>query len=139
MGAVPPGDRRAAGPADLTPCPDIKGGSFGPAVPFDPPVESEPNTAYYGGQRYEQLFGKGAPDGVRLHPRYMYDPILVHTPRKGYVAKVRIDGKEYQSEPTDLVAGVNLVPVRVGELTRYVVVGQPPMLPAYKKEGAGGE
>ena len=70
-------------PADLTPCADIRGGSFGPAVPFDPPIESEPNTAYYGGKRYESLFGKATPDKVSLHPRYLYDPILVHTPQKG--------------------------------------------------------
>ena len=75
---------------------------------------------------------------MSLHPRYMYDPILVHTPQKGYVAKVRIDGKDYQSEPTDLTAGVNLVPIQTGKLTRYVPVGAPTMLPPAKKE-AGGE
>ena len=65
----------------------------------------------------------------RLRPRYLYDPILVHTPQKGYVAKVRIDGKEYQSEPTDLVAGVNLVPIKTEKLTRYVVIGGPTVRP----------
>jgi RNA polymerase sigma factor (sigma-70 family) len=120
-------------PAELTPCPDIRGGSFGPEVPFDPAVESEPNTAYYGGKRYEQLFGKSTPDDVKLRPRYMYDPILVHTPLKGYVAKVRIDGKDYQSEPTDLVAGVNLVPVKTEKATRYVVIGTPTRVAAYRR------
>jgi hypothetical protein len=129
-------------PADLTPCPDIRGGSFGPAVPFDPPVESEPNTAYYGGQRYESLFGKSEPDQVRLHPRYLYDPLFVNTPvhtPKGYVAKVRIDGKEYASEPTDLVRGVNLLPIRVGKLTRYLAVSAPTMRHPYQKNDAGGQ
>ncbi len=126
-------------PAGLTPCPDIRGGSYGPAVPFDPPVESEPSSAYYGGQTYDKLFGKSSPDNVPLHPRYLYDPIRVHTPQKGYVARVRIDGKEYQSEPTDLVKGVNLVPIKTEKLTRYVVVGEPGSLAAYKKETQGGE
>ncbi len=112
-------------PADLTPCPEIRGGSYGPDVPFDPPIESEPSTAYYGGKRYEALFGPAKPDDVPMHPRYMYDPISVQTPQKGYVAHVRNDGKEYQSEPTDLVRGVNLVPIKVGDVTRYVVVGGP--------------
>jgi RNA polymerase sigma factor (sigma-70 family) len=124
-------------PADLTPCPDVKGGSFGPDVPFDLPIEQEPNTAYYGGKRYEAMFGKASPDSVHLHPRYFYDPILVHTPQKGYVAKVRIGGTEYQSEPTDLVAGVNLVPIKTEKLTRYVVVGGPTTVPAYKKDNPG--
>jgi hypothetical protein len=44
---------------------------------------------------------------------------------------------EYQSEPTDLVAGVNLLPVKTEKLTRYVVVGGPATLPAYKKENSG--
>ncbi len=39
------------------------------------------------------------------------------------MAKVRIGGKEYQSEPTDLVHGVNLVPIKTEKHTRYVVVG----------------
>ena len=64
---------------------------------------------------------------MALQPRYEDDPILVHTPQKGYVAKVRIDGKEYQSEPTDLVAGVNLVPIKTDKLTRYAPVGAPEM------------
>ena len=124
-------------PARLTPCPDIRGGSFGPAVPFDPPIESEPNTAYYGGQRYEALFGKASPDKVRLHPRYLYDPIHVptHAGKKGHVAKVRIAGKEYRSEPMDLVPGVNLVPIEIDRQTRYVVVGAPPMQRPAKKDG----
>jgi hypothetical protein len=125
-------------PAELTACPDIRGGWFGPEVPFDAPIESEPSTAYYGGKRYEAAFGKSEPDNVRLHPRYLYDPILVHTPQKGYVARVRISGKEYQSEPTDLVAGVNLVPVKTEKLTRYVVVGGPTTRP-YKKAEANGK
>jgi RNA polymerase sigma factor (sigma-70 family) len=125
-------------PDGLTPCPDIKGGSFGPDVPFEPPIEQEPSTAYYGGKRYEQLFGKASPDKVRLHPRYLYDPILAHTPQKGYVAKVRIAGKEHQSEPTDLVPGVNLVPIRTEKQTRHVVVGAPPTR-RYKQGEAGGE
>jgi hypothetical protein len=120
-------------PADLTPCVDIKGGSFGADVPFDAAVEAEPNTAYYGGKRYEQLFGKASADSVPLHPRYLYDPMLVQTPQRGYVAKVRIDGKEYQSEATDLTPGVNLVPIRTEKLVRYLAVGSPPALPTYKK------
>jgi RNA polymerase sigma factor (sigma-70 family) len=129
-------------PEGLTPCPDVKGGSFGPDVPFDPPVEWEPSTAYYGGKTYESHFGKSSPDDVRLHPRYLYDPVFVqtgHNPPKGYVAKVRIDGKEYQSEPTDLVAGVNLVPVKTEKLTRYVVIGAPAMVRTYKKDDKGGK
>jgi hypothetical protein len=126
-------------PAGLTPCPDIRGGSFGPDAPFDPPVESEPNSAYYGGKRYESLFGKASPDKVPLHPRYMYDPMLAHTPQKGYVAKVRIDGAEYQSEPTNLVAGVNVVPIKTEKLVRYVAVGGPTMIRLYKKETGAGE
>ena len=55
------------------------------------------------------------------------------------MAKVRIDGKDYQSEPTDLVAGVNLVPIKTDKRTRYVPVGAPTMLPPYKKGEAGGE
>ena len=112
-------------PDGLTPCPDIRGGSFGPNVVFDPPIESEPSTAYYGGKRYESQFGKAKPDNVPLNPRYLYDPILVHTPVKRYVARVWIDGKEYQSEPTDLVAGVNLIAVKTEKQTRYVPVGAP--------------
>jgi hypothetical protein len=126
-------------PADLTPCPDIRGGSFGPDVPFDPPVESEPSTAYYGGKRYADTFGNASPDAVPLHPRYLYDPIFVQTPRKGYVAKVSIDGKEYQSEPTDLVAGVNLVPIKTEHQTRYVVLGAPTMRRLYQKDDPGGK
>jgi hypothetical protein len=131
-------------PEKLTPCPDIRGGSFGPDVPFDPPLESEPSTAYYGGKRYQELFGKASPDKVRLHPRWMYDPInvLTHNRPKGYVAKVWIDGKEYQSEPIDLVHGVNLVPIKAGTQVRHVVIGSPRMLPAKKTsagKGYGGE
>src|SRR5690349_2827283 len=59
-------------------------------------VRNVRNTAYYGGKRYESLFGKASPDKVRLHPRYLYDPMLAHTPQKGYVASVRIGGKEYR-------------------------------------------
>jgi hypothetical protein len=125
-------------PAELTPCPDIRHGSFGPAVPFDPPIESEPSTAYYGGKRYVEKFGKAPPDAVTLHPRWMYDPIQVHTPSKGYVAKVRIDGKGYQSEPTDLGPGINLVPIKVGERTRYVAVGAATTQYQDKKTGSGG-
>jgi hypothetical protein len=112
-------------PANLTSCPDIRGGSIGPDVPFDPPIEQEPNSAYYGGKTYVAAFGKAAPDAVPLHPRYLYDPLLVHTPQKGYVARVRIGGKDYQSAPTDLVAGVNLIPVEAESVTRYVIVGAP--------------
>jgi hypothetical protein len=129
-------------PAELTPCPDIRGGSFGPDVPFDPPIESEPNTAYYGGKRYESLFGKSTPDNVPLRPRYLYDPMFVNTPvhtPKGYVEKVRIGGKEYASEPTDLVHGVNLLPVKTETGTRYVVVGAPPLRKPYQKEKPTGE
>jgi RNA polymerase sigma factor (sigma-70 family) len=127
-------------PDKLTASPDIKGGSFGPAVPFDPPVECEPATAYYGGKRYEELFGKADPDKVKLHPRWLYDPWFVptHNGRKAYVAKVRIDGKEYQSAPTDLVPGVNLIPIKTDKLTRYVVVGAPPQR-RVDKENAGTE
>jgi hypothetical protein len=121
-------------PADLTPSPDIRGGWFGADVPFDPPIESEPSTAYYGGKRYEAQFGKASPDNVPMHPRYLYDPILVHTPQKGYIAKVVIDGKTFQSEPTDLVAGVNLVRIETGKLTRYLPVGAPVSVRPYKKE-----
>jgi hypothetical protein len=124
-------------PAERTPCPDIRGGSFGPNVPFDPPIESEPNTNYYGGKRYESNFGKANSDKVSLHPRYLYDPILVQGPRKGYVAKVRIGGKEYQSEPTDLVRGVNLVPIKTGKLTRHLVVGAPAVRRPYKDASRG--
>lgn len=120
-------------PAKLTPCPDIQGGSFGVDVPFDPPIESEPSTAYYGGKRYEALLGKSTPDDVSMHPRYLYDPIHVSTPQKGYVAKVRIDGKEYQSASTDLDRGLNFVPITVGRTTRHVVVGSPSRERPYKK------
>jgi hypothetical protein len=122
-------------PDRLTPCPDIRGGSFGADVPFDPPVECETSTAYYGGKRYRELFGKAGPDKVRLHPRYLYDPLFVptHNGIKGHVAKVWVAGKPYQSEPTDLVPGVNLVAIKTGNLTRYVVLGAPKMKkPAYK-------
>jgi hypothetical protein len=72
-----------------------------------------------------------------MRPRHLYDPILVHAPRKGYIARMRIDGKEYQSEATDLVAGVNLVPIKTEKLTRYVVLGGPTMGP-YHKNNPGG-
>jgi hypothetical protein len=107
-------------------------------VPFDPPAELEPSTNYYGGKRYEEHFGKASPDDVPLHPRYLYDPIFIHTPQKGYVATVHVGGLEYRSAPTDLVAGVNLVAVQVGALTRYVVAGAPTMVRAYKKNKQGG-
>jgi hypothetical protein len=127
-------------PAELTTCPDIQGGSFGASVSFDPPIESEPSTAYYGGKTYEKIFGKASPDGVPLHPRYLYDPIRVPTPQKKYVARVRIGGKDYQSEPADLGAGVNLVPIQTETLTRYVVVGEPGRVPYPSRKGsAGGE
>jgi hypothetical protein len=129
-------------PDGLTPCPDIKGGSFGPDVPFDPAVEHEPSTNYYGGKRYESNFGKASPDDVRLHPRYLYDPLFVqtgHNPPKGYVARVRIGGKGYQSEPTDLVAGVNLLPIKTEKMTRYVVIGAPTTVRPYKKDSKAGE
>ena len=120
-------------PATLTPCPDIQGGSFGAVVALDPPLESEPSTAYYGGKKYEALFGKSTPDDVSMHARYLYDPILVQTPKKGYVATVRVEGKEYQSEPTDLENGLNLVSIKIGQVTRYVVVGSPGRERPYKK------
>jgi hypothetical protein len=126
-------------PAELTPCPDIRGGSFGAEVPFDPAIEQEPSTAYYGGKSYESHFGKASPDAVRIHPRYLYDPMLVHTPHKGYVARVRIDGKEYRSEPIGLVAGVNLVPIKTDKLTRYVVVGSPVTRTPDKPYKVGGK
>ena len=128
-------------PDKLTPCPDIKGGSFGPDVPFDPPIEQEPSTAYYGGKRYEQLFGKASPDKVRLHPRHLYDPIHVptHNGRKGYVAKVWIAGTEYRSEPTDLVPGVNLIPIKAGTHTRHVAVGSPKTVRPGKAYKYGGK
>lgn len=50
-------------------------------------------------------------------------------------------GKPYlhnQSAPTDLTAGVNLVPVRIGALTRYLPVGAPPTR-RYQPTGAGQE
>jgi hypothetical protein len=121
-------------PEKLEPCPDIKGGAFGPTVAFDAPVECETSTAYYGGKRYQELFGKAAPDKVRLHPRYLYDALFVptHNNRKAYVAKVWVGGKEYQSAPTDLVPGVNLVPIKVDEQTRYVAVGAPATRRLYK-------
>lgn len=121
-------------PAELTPCPDIKGGSFGAEVPFDPAIESEPSTAYYGGLRYEKLIGKSTPDSVRLHPRYLYDPILVQTPHKAYVAKVRVAGEEHQSDPVDLTEGVNLVPIAIGSVTRHIVVGSPSRERTYEKK-----
>jgi G8 domain len=116
-------------PAELTPSPEIAGGSFGPAVPFDPPVEQEPSPLYYGSKSYERAFGKSSADSVPLAPRYMYNSQVVRTPAKGYVAHVFIDGEEYSSKPTDLVAGVNLIPIEAGRLTRYVVVGGPSRLP----------
>ena len=120
-------------PEKLTPCQDVRGGSFGAEVPFDPPVEQEPNTSYYGGKRYTELFGKSNPDAVKLHPRYMYDPLLVPTDNgaKGYVAKVWIGGEEYRSDPVDLVPGVNLVAIKTDKLTRYALIGSPPQR-AYK-------
>jgi hypothetical protein len=121
-------------PEQLTPCPDIEGGSFGDAVPFDPVLESEPSTAYFGGKRYEVLFGKAVADDVPMHPRYLYDPIHVQTPKKGYVATVRVNGKDYQSEPTDLENGVNLIPIRIGDMTRYLPVGAPTRERTYPKE-----
>jgi hypothetical protein len=121
-------------PEKLTACDQIEGGWYGEAVAFDPVLESEPSTAYYGGKRYEALFGKSTPDDVPMHPRYYYDPIHVQTPRKAYVATVRVEGKEYRSEPTDLEGGVNLVAVKVGEVTRHVAVGSPNRGPKYKKE-----
>jgi hypothetical protein len=61
-----------------------------------------------------------------MRPRFLYDPILFRTPQKGYIARVRIDGKEYQSEATDLVAGANLVPIKTEKLTRLsYLVAQP--------------
>jgi hypothetical protein len=124
-------------PKSLTACPDIRGGSFGEDVPFDPPVESDTSAAYYGTRGYETSFGKTTPDDVPLPPRWMFDPAGVHTPQKGYVARVRIDGKEYQSDPTDLVAGVNLVPVKTEKLTRYVVIGGPTLLPSNTRDRSG--
>jgi hypothetical protein len=126
-------------PADLSPCPDIRGGSFGALVPFDPPVESETSATYYGTKSYEARFGKASRDDVPLPPHYMYDPEGVHVPQKGYVAKVRIDGKEYQSDPTELVRGVNLIPVKTEGLTRYVVVGGPTLLPPAKADSSRGK
>jgi hypothetical protein len=55
------------------------------------------------------------------------------------VAKVLIDGKEYQSEPTDLTPGVNLVPVQAERLTRHVVVGGPTLLPPAKSDNPRGK
>jgi hypothetical protein len=124
-------------PAGLNPCPDVRGGFYGPDAPFDPAVEQETNTAYYGGKKYVQIFGPAKPDDVKLHPRYMYDPLPVQTPQRGYVANVRVGDQEYQSEPTDLEKGVNVVPIRVGSLTRHVVVGHLPLLPPADKEKAG--
>jgi hypothetical protein len=119
-------------PEKLTPCADIKGGSIGEHVAFDPPLESEPSTAMYGGQRYEALIGKAGPATASLHPRYLYDPILVQTPQKGYVAKVCVAGKEYQSAATDLAEGINLVPIAIGDQTRNVVVGSPSRQKSYQ-------
>jgi hypothetical protein len=73
-----------------------------------------------------------------MRPRNLYDPILVHTPQKGYFARVRIDGKEFQSEATDLVAGMNLVPIKTEKLAGYVVLGGPTMRP-YHKNNPGGK
>ncbi len=118
-------------PEKLTACADIRGGSFGPEVAFDPPVEQETNTAYYGGKRYTELFGSASPDAVKLNPRYVYDPLLVQTHNgvKGYVAKVWIGGEKYQSEPVDLSPGVNLIPIKTPSMTRYVLVGSPTQRP----------
>jgi hypothetical protein len=121
-------------PEKVTACPDVEGGWIGEAVAFDPVMESEPSTAYYGGKRYEALFGKATADDVPMHPRYYYDPIHVQTPRKGYVASVRVGGKEYRSEPTDLVSGVNLIPIEVGKQTRFLPVGSPNRGRDYKKD-----
>ncbi|HET6249265.1 MAG TPA: G8 domain-containing protein [Tepidisphaeraceae bacterium] len=123
-------------PADVTPCPDIRGGWYGSNVAFQPIMESEPNTAYYGGERYEKLIGKDPPDNVHLQPRYMYDPIHVQTPRKAYIATIYIDGKTYHSAPTDLVAGVNLIPIETGTGTRYLPVGSPVQKKAYSSRGS---
>ncbi len=112
-------------PADAIPCPEIRGGWYGSDVPFDPPMESEPNSAYYGGAQYERLLGKAKPDAVTVHPRWEYDPIHVDTPRKAYVATVTIDGTVYHSAPTDLTPGVNLIPIQVGSVMRYLPVGSP--------------
>jgi hypothetical protein len=120
-------------PAKLTPCPDIEGGYFGADVPFEPALESEPSTAYYGGKRYEALFGKASRDDVPMQPRYLYDPIHVQTPQKGYVARMRVEGKEYQSAPIDLKPGLNLVPITIDRETRYVVVGSPNRERPYKQ------
>jgi hypothetical protein len=112
-------------PAELTPCPNIKGGSYGPRVPIQPALESQPNTAVFGSQKYEQLIGKATADVTPLFPRYVYDPILVHTPQKGYVATILCEGKEYQSEAVDLKEGINIVPIAIGSVTRHIVVGSP--------------
>lgn len=112
-------------PARMTPCPAIQGGSYGPATPIDPALESQPNTAVFGSQRYEQLIGKSTADTTQLFPRYIYDPILVQTPKQGYVATIRCNGKEYQSESIDLKDGINVVPIAIGSVTRHIVVGSP--------------
>jgi hypothetical protein len=73
-------------PADLTPCPEIRGGFFGPEVPFDPPVESAPTHRYVAAPILEQ---------VNL-ARWRFDPmhVMTHNQPKGYVARVWIAGKE---------------------------------------------
>jgi hypothetical protein len=85
------------------------------------------------------LFGKSNPDAVKLHPRYMYDPLLVptHNGVKGYVTKVWIGGEEYRSDPVNLTPGVNLIPIKTEKLTRYVLIGSPPQ--RTYKQGAGKE
>jgi hypothetical protein len=76
------------------------------------------------------MFGNASSDDVLLPPRYLFDPTLVRTPQMGYVAKVRIDGKEYGSRPTDLIHGVHLIPLETEKGNRYVVVGTPVPLPS---------
>jgi hypothetical protein len=121
-------------PTQLTPCPDIQGGSYGPDTPMLPPIESQPNTAVFGSQKYEQLIGKSTADPTSLFPRYIYDPLLVQTPQKAYVATIQCNGKEYQSEATDLNEGINLVPITIDSITRHIAVGSPSRDRTYKKE-----
>lgn len=108
----------------------IKGGSINGIRKL---VAPRPSSAYFGGQRYEAQFGKAPPDDVPLHPRYVYDPIHVQTPKKAYVAKVSVDGKEHQSEPTDLESGLNLTPITIGTATRHIPVGSPNRERTYQK------
>ena len=111
-------------PSNLTPSPDIRGGALGPDVSFDLPI-CPVSTSTFTASEYERLMGRGSTDNPAFPPRYMLDPLPVGTPQKGYVARVTIEGKEYRSEPTDLVPGVNVVPIKVGNVTRHVVVGRP--------------